>query len=212
MLLLIGILLTPVPYVDFVGDILILVGAILVIIGRNAFGPIHARNTIWSIIIFVIGVVIIIAGSVVFALAVASATISGLNGGTVNATSISQALSSSFDTLLIFAIIGGGIGGIAEVLFTYALQKQTGQILLWIGYAAALTVSIVNFVIVSPLVSNAAAQSFPNGVYDPTPFANLQSQLQVLGLLAFIPAMIFASAVYLAWSRVKNNEIPGAAQ
>jgi uncharacterized membrane protein YsdA (DUF1294 family) len=151
-----------------------------------------------------------LSGGVAFALAVVTANLSNVTGGgTVNTTAIGQSLSSSFNVLLIFTIIGGAIGGIAEVLFTYAIQKQNGRILLWIGYAVAIAVSIVNFIIISPLISNAVSQSFSGTTYDPTPLANLQSQLQLLGLLNFIPAIIFATAIYLAWSRVNRHEIPG---
>lgn len=211
MLLLIGVLLTPIPYVNFVGDILLLIGAILVIVGRKAFGPTHSRNTIWSIIVFVLGIAVIIAGSVVFAVAVASATISSITNGTPNTTAISQSLSSSFNLLLILAVVGGAILGVAEVLFTYGLQKQTGKILLWTAYAAALAVSIVTFLIISPLITNAASQAFSGTTYNPAAFSNLQSQEQVLELLNFIPAIIYAIAIYMARSRIQNGELPGSA-
>jgi len=208
LLLLIGVLLTPIPYVSIVGDIMIFVGAILVIVGRKAFGAIHARNTIWSIIIFVIGIAVVFAGGLAFGFAVASATIAGIANSTVNTTTIGQSLASAFQILLVFSAVGGAIFGIAEVLFTYALQKHLGRILLWAGYSAAIAVSVIEFIIISPLIENAASQSFTGTTYDPTPFANLQSQLQVLGLLSFIPAIIYASAIYLAWSRVKAHEFP----
>jgi hypothetical protein len=211
LLLLIGVLFTPIPYVSIVGDILILVGAILVIVGRKAFGAIHARNTIWSIIIFVIGIAVIFAGGLAFGFAVASAAFAGIGNGTVNTTTISQSLASAFQILLVFSAVGGAIFGIAEVLFTYALQKHIGRILLWAGYAAAVAVSITQFVIISPLIENAASQSFTGTTFDPTPFNSLQTQLQVLGLLSFIPGIIYASAIYLAWSRVKTGEIPSPA-
>jgi hypothetical protein len=209
LLILIGVLLTPVPYVAFVGDILLLVGAILVIVGRKAFGQAHARNTIWSIIIFVVGFGVVITGIVVFTVAVVSAGISSSVGGTFNATTLGQSLSSSFDILLVFSAVGGAISGIAEVLFTYAIQNEPGRILLWTGYAAALAVSSITFILISPLVANAASQSFNGTTYNPAPFTNLQSQLQTIGLLNFIPAIIYATAIYLAWARVNRGEIPG---
>jgi hypothetical protein len=211
LLLIIGALLIPIPYVQFVGYILILIGAILVIVGRNVFGKIHARNTIWSIIIFVIGIAVAIAGSIAFGIAVASATLAGISGAPVDTSAITQSLSSSFNILLIFSIVGGAIIGLAEVFFTYALQKQNGRILLWTGYAAALAISIIEYIIIDPQIASAAAQSFTGTTYNPVPLSSLQSQQQVLGLLNFIPAIIYASAIYLAWSRIKTGEIPGSA-
>ena len=209
LLLLIGVLLQPIPYVGIIGGIIVLIGAILVIIGRKAFGPAHARNTIYSIVIFVVGIAVTIAGSIAFALTVASTIIANSSGGTVNTAALGQALSSSFNTLLVLAAIGGAIAGLAVVLFTYAIQKNLGRALLWTGYAAGIVISIVNIIIITPLIANAVSQSFSGTIYDPTPFNNLQSQVRVLGLLAFIPAIIYGTAIYLAWSRVKSGEIPG---
>ena len=158
-----------------------------------------------------LGIAVTIGGSIAFALTVASTIIANSSGGTVNTTALGQALSSSFNTLLILAAIGGAISGIAVVLFTYAIQKNIGRALLWTGYAAGIVISIVNFIIISPLIANAVSQSFSGTTYNPTAFANLQSQLQLLGLLSFIPAIIYGTAIYLAWSRVKSGEIPGPA-
>jgi len=212
LLLIIGTLISPIPYIQIIGGILDIVGAILVIVGRNAFGTVHARNTIWSIVIYVIGLAVLFAGAIAFGFAIASATLVGIGGGTVNPTSIGQSLSSAFNLLLVLAAVGGAISGIAEVLFTYALQKQIGKILLWTGYAAALAVSIIEFIIISPLIQNAVSQSFTGTTFDPTALNDLQSQLRALGLLSFIPAIIWAIAFYLAWSRINNRQIPSPPQ
>ncbi len=211
LLLLIGIILGPIPYVNFVGGILVIIGAILVILGRNAFGPAHSRNTIWAVIIFIISIGVIVAGAVAFALAILSATIANSTGNTIDPTVLAQSLSSSFTTLLILAAVGGAVGGIANVLFTYAIQNQTGRILLWAGYAAGIAISIFNIIVIGPLITNAASQSFNGTTYDPAPFNNLQSQLQTLQLLGFIPAILYAAAVYLVWSRIGGGELPGPA-
>jgi hypothetical protein len=186
----------------------VIIGAILVILGRKTFGSIHSRNTIWSVIIYIVGVGVVVGGTVAFILAVVSASFASATGSSLSQAAISQSLSSSFNILLVATAIGGAVLGIAQVLFTYALQNQTGKILLWTGYATSLAISIIEFIIISPLISSAASQSYTNGTYDPTPFSNLQSQLQVIGLLGFIPAIIYASAIYLAWSRINTGEIP----
>jgi hypothetical protein len=207
LLLIVGTLLGPLPYANLVGGILAIVGAILVIVGRKAFGPAHSRNTIWSIIIFCVGLAIVFVSSVVFFLAVTSAAFANATGNALNPASLSQTLSSSFNTLLIGAAIGGAILGIAQVLFTYAIQNQNGKILLWCGYVASLAVIVVEFIIIGPLIANAASQSFTGTTYNPAPFNSLQTELGLLRLLGFIPAALFASALYLAWSRIGKGEI-----
>jgi hypothetical protein len=210
LLLIIGILLGPLPYVNFVGGILAIVGAILVIVGRKAFGPTHSRNTIWSIVIYCVGIAIVVVGSVAFFFAVVSASISSASGGTANSTTVAQSLSSSFDILLIGAAVGGAVIGLANILFTYAIQNRRGRVFLWGGYAAGLAVSIVEFMIIAPLISNAASQAFTGTTYNPAPFSALQAQQQVLSLLGFIPAILYATAIYIAWSRIGKGEIPPA--
>ena len=211
LLIIVGILLAPLPYVNLLGGLLSIVGAILVIIGRKAFGAVHSRNTVWSIAIYCLGIVIAIAASLAFASEVVRGSISNA-GGPINSTALVQSIASSFDTLLIGAAVGGAIVGLANVLFTYAIQNRNGRILLWCAYAASIAVSIVEIIIIGPLISNAAAQSFTGTTYDPAPFSNLQSQLRAVALLGFIPAGLYATAFYTVWSRLDKGGTPSTVE
>src|SRR6266705_2009126 len=155
LLLMIGTILGPVPIITFVGSILALIGAILVILGRKAFGASHSRNAIWSIIIYAVGIVVIIVGAIAFALSVITATISTNTGTGPNIATLSQALTSAFNTLLITVVISSVIFGIAQVLFTYAIQNQNGRIILWAAYASSVAISVIDVIIISQLLSNA---------------------------------------------------------
>ena len=210
MLLIIGALLQPVPYITYIGSILVLIGAILVILGRKAFGPDHSRNAIWSIIIFVVGIAIVIIGFFAFVFEVISATVATRNGTVISTTPISQALASSFQTLLVASAIGGAVGGIAIVLFTYAIQNRNGRIILWTAYASSIAISVTAAIIISQAVSDAVSQSFAGGLYNPGPLQNLQNQLQAFGLLGLIPAALYSAAMYLVWTRISRGELPAA--
>jgi len=202
LLLLIGGLISWIPIIGLLGALLLLIGAILVILGRKAFGSTHARNVVIAIVLFFVGIVVGIIAGVLFAAAVFAAVASQ------NPATAGPALASAFNTLLVGAIVAAAISGIASVLFTYALQKQTGRVLLWAGYAANLAISIAIFAIIAPLISNAVNQSVSGGTYNPAPLAALQGQLTALGYLSVVPALLFAAATYLAWSRVSHGEIP----
>jgi len=204
----IGTLLGPVPLITLIGGILSLIGAILVILGRKAFGPEHSRNAIWSIIIYIVGFVIIIIGVIAFAFAIISATIASRSGNMTDLTVIAQALTSSFDGLLIAGIVGGAVSSIAYVLFTYQLQNRNGRIILWAAYASSIAIGIINAIIVSALLSDAVQRSIAGGIFNPDPLRGLQNQLQALGLLGFIPAALYATALYLVWSRIGRGELP----
>jgi len=202
LLMLVGGLISWIPIIGIVGGLLLFIGAILVILGRKAFGSTHARNVVLAIVLFFVGIIIGIIAGVLFAAAVFSAVASQ------NPAAVANALAGALNTLLVGAIIAAAVSGIASVLFTYALQMQTGKILLWAGYVANLAISIAIFAIIAPLISNAVNQATSGGTYDPAPVAALQGQLSALGYLSVIPALLFAAATYLAWTRVSHGEIP----
>lgn len=203
LLLIIGIVLAPVPFIGAIGGILALIGAIMVILGRDAFGRPHSNYTIWSVILYVVGFVVIFASGVTFGFSIATAAL-----GTSGAT-ISDTLTAAIDNLLIGIIIGGAITGFGTVLFTYALQETIGRVLLWIGYASALVVGVLIFSVVGANIGQVVQQSLSGGVFNPAPINDLQARLRVLQLLNFVPALINASAYYRAWSRVNKGELPG---
>jgi len=200
LLLLVGGLLSWIPIIQFIGALLSFIGAILVILGRKAFGAMHARNVVLAIVLVFVGITGFIVLGITFALSVFSA------GQTPQ--EIARALGSALNNLLIGAIVVGAITGLASVLFTYALQQQTGKILLWAGYGANLAVQIAVFAILSPLITAAVNDAITGGTADPARFLALQAQATSLGLLGAIPALLFAAANYLAWSRVNRGEIP----
>ena len=194
LLLLIGTLLSWIPYgIAFIGYILLFVGAILVILGRKAFGPTHARNVAISIVMFFVGIIM----AVVVAFIGFLSALSGLIGP--GGAPTPEALASALGAALIGGIAGAAIIGIAEVLFTYALQNQTGRILLWAAYGANLALSIAIFIIISPLMSS---------VLTLADYERLAAQMGNLQLLSVVPTALFAAADYLVWTRISRGEIP----
>ncbi|TMI29840.1 zinc ribbon domain-containing protein [Candidatus Bathyarchaeota archaeon] len=206
LLVIAGILLGPLPYIMYVGLILAIIGVILVIIGRNPFGNNHSNYTIFSVVIYCVGIAVAFVVGFLFGLSFVSAALSG-----GSQTAIEQALVSAFNELLIGVLISGAVIGIAYVIFTYALQDSMGRVLLYIAFAIQLAVSVTVAYIVSPQVLGAVTQSFSSGTFDPSPLSALQAQLQFLRLLGLIPAAIFAFAYYRAYSRIAKGEVPAAA-
>src|SRR3989442_2080632 len=72
LLLLIGGLISWIPFIGLLGSLLLLIGAILVIIGRKAFGSTHARNVVLAIVLFFVGIIICVIARVLFGGAVFS--------------------------------------------------------------------------------------------------------------------------------------------
>ena len=181
LLLVIGFFLGWVPFVGVIGSILEIIGALMVIIGRHAFGQAHARNALWSLIIFIVGIVVAVVTVTVLVL---SAIFS--NPAFFNRTPGTIPPSLVFDRTTFYTgiFIGLAIAQVSYVLLTYALQGRNGRILLWLGYAASLTANLVNFFIFTNSIVLSAGPSL-------------------------VPALIFGLTYNLARTRVERGEMPG---
>ncbi len=166
LLLIIGLAISWIPFIGAIGGLVALIGALLVILGREAFGREHARNAILALIVFFVGIGVTIVGFVVLFFAAFSYR---AGPGTL--------VQPSFAWLGVITIIGGGVTGISEVLLTYALQLSNGRILLWTAYAASIAISIANFLFILPFFSG-------TGFVFPAIF--------LTSFLGIIPALLYA--------------------
>lgn len=202
LLLLIGGLIGWVPVIGLLGGLLAFIGAIFVILGRKAFGPAHSRNVVLAIVLFFVGIIAAIA------IGIASFAALFTLGPDPTEQEVVAAMGAVFQSILIGILVGAAIGGLASVLFVYALQEKTGKMLLWGGYAASLVVAIITVVVLNSLVQAAIDAATGGATYDPAPLLALQDQVGVYGLLEAIPSLLFAAATYLAWNRINKGEIP----
>jgi hypothetical protein len=182
--LMIGSLLSWVPFAGAVGGLVGLIGAIFIIIGRDAFGPDHARNVIVAIIVFVVGIGVFAVGFILVLFAAISGAIS--NPGSVSTQPTGYA---------VVLLIASAIFGIAEVLFTYALQNGTGRLLLWSAYIIALAMGLVS-AFVLPLAPSNMSFLFSSGIF------------LLSALLAAPAAVVYGIAFYVARERIERREIP----
>ncbi len=110
LLIIIGVLIGPVPFVGLVGGILAFVGAILVILGREAVGKPHSNYTIRSVVPYIVGFILIAAFTADFVLSIVAASL-----GSRGTTNLSQVLTPAINNFLLGAVIGGAITGLAYV-------------------------------------------------------------------------------------------------
>ena len=184
LLLVIGVLISWIPFAGAIGGIVGFIGAILVLVGREPFGEAHVRNTTLALIFFIVGISVTVFG---FFYAVLYGLSSAFNGGG----------SSGIVTLFsIIFVIGGAIFGLSEVLLTYALQKSPGRTLLWTAYAISIALGLVNLFLLPFSSGGFWTIFFGTGVFLFT------------GFLAAIPAAIYGTAFYLARERIVRHEIP----
>ncbi|HEV8595248.1 MAG TPA: zinc ribbon domain-containing protein, partial [Thermoplasmata archaeon] len=115
LLLLVGALLGWIPLISLVGGILSLIGAIMVILGRKAFGRVHTRNVMISVALFVGGII----GIVVLVIIQVLALVPTLAGGTPDPIAIRSAFTTYFYGIAVIT----AVSSLASVLFTYDLQR-----------------------------------------------------------------------------------------
>ncbi|MGI0149415.1 MAG: zinc-ribbon domain-containing protein, partial [Thermoplasmata archaeon] len=205
LLLLVGALLSWIPFIGLLGSVLILIGVILVILGRKAFGATHARNIVISIVLFILGIIIAVTAGLILAFSIATSFI-----GTVPPSQ--AAVQAAFNNFLIILVVGSVVGGLASVFFTYGLQNQMGKMLLLAAYGAGVVIQAAIFIVVSGAIAAIVTAMFPGGTYDPTAataaLLEFQGRVSALSLLLAIPNLLYAGAYYLVWTRINKGEIP----
>jgi hypothetical protein len=208
LILLIGALISAIPVVGGFGVIFTLIGAILVILGRKAFGVAHRRNVLISIAVFCLGIAIFIVGTFVTVAMAATSLRSSMPEAQLAATVLTL-----LTNILIVLAVGLLIVGLASLFFTYALQKREGKLILFGAYGATvairLTILLVALPLLPPLAAAIAHAIVTSGTVDSTSISNsASSATQSLELLNVIPSLLYAAANYLVWSRIKRGEIP----
>ncbi len=181
LLLLIGTILGPIPILNILGVVLALVGAVMVVVGRDAFGERHARYVEWSVGIYILGFMIFL-----FVLVGASSSIE-TTLRTTNAASLSSALTN-----------------IVELYFL-PIQDHRGRIILWSALATGLVLSLSVDFVLAPELGNAVSRAVATSSVAPlNSFLATVAALRVAGL---IPAFMYALAFYMVWSRIGSGKI-----
>lgn len=206
LILLIGVIVGVIPIIGIFGLIIAIVGTILVILGRRAFGDKHSTYVLLSVGIFIFGYIVVIFTALIFAFSIAPAARTA-----TSQSALVQIVTSALNSLIIGIIIGGAITSFSYVLLTYAIQTKIGRILLWAAYGISLVIYAAIFITVTPQISSALNATIATGTFDPSPINALRAQISNLGILNLIPYGLYALAYYLVFSRVNRGEIPARA-
>jgi len=202
LLLAIGFLIGWVPIIGGIGIILGFIGAILVILGRAAFGARHSTFVILSVVLYIAVIVLAVAFFLWFLLAGFQAASQGNPRPFV----------SAFWPFVGGLIVSSVIARVAQVLFVHELEEPLGRYLL---YAALVASIVVPVLAVLALMSslNAVLAGIANGTITNPNDSRLDALRNVsgtLGLLGAIPSVLLGVAYFLAWQRIERREIPAA--
>lgn len=205
--LVLGAVVPWLPLVGIFGGVLTLAGAVLVIVGRKAFGAAHRRNVLIAISLFLLGYLVVFVGGIEAGISASRA----LSNSTTEAE-VAEAAWNIIMSLLLFAAIGSIFAGLASVFFTYDLQTVEGHFLLWAAYAATVGIQIAILLVtipMAPLIAATIANEVSLG--DSVDLAEIASAVTTatggLRLLFVVPSLIYALVYFLAWSRISGEEI-----
>jgi len=185
-----------------IADLVAIVGGVLILIGRDSFGRAHSRNTMLSVLFFIISIVTNTAGKILFG---ATLVLSQIPNGTIT---YGNTTSSTVNPNLISYIansIAAAFSGLAIVFLTYSLQRKTGRIILSISYITLLTLTILMTALV--LQGFAIRSSIALGL---SSLQEMRYLYEIIQLLTIIPTLAFAFSFYLALRRINRGEIPGS--
>jgi hypothetical protein len=190
-------LLLWIPLVNLIAVLISIIGAILGILGRKAFGDCHAKFVISSVVLYLVVAIPSIIYGVIFAL---SASFSG----------DFRSAALQLWPLLIFSIVAQLGENVSWILFPHELEAKPGRMLLYAAFAAgAVVMPVVLFVVLAPTV-NALVAEAQGGTMTLNRFLDRVSAIETSFGLATAPSsVLFAIAYLLAWQRISRGEIPG---
>jgi len=182
------------------GYLLVLVGGILIVLGRTAYTPRHQNFAILAVVLVILAIVVAIA----LAFVVAAGLISAVNKVHPNPDEVKGPIM----LLCAMPLITGSISGLATVLLGHELTSPTGRKLLYVGYILSLLAGVVLIVMGLSIVND-----IPSYVNDPTNARYIDAVNKIYGYaiicaaIGIIGAILAFIAYYWAYQRVASGEV-----
>lgn len=192
-LLIIGFLLSWIPYVNYVGSVLALVGVLLVFLGRRAYGPEHHRFVVLGSVLVFLGVV----GGFVASLSFTAAIVDEATTAGVTLAQIGSMIQGDLLGLIVASFVVGTLVRLGEILIVYRLSTRTARILLWTGFATGLLLGLATIWYLLPQIDTAISQATSGTQINLGPINRVENTSLVLSLSGVLPAVLFAWAYYL---------------
>ena len=197
LLMVIGFLLDWLPYISDLGGLLILIGAVLVFLGRHGFGEAQVTSAARGMALIVISFVATIGLAVWF--------VAALVGQFVQSTAGQYSAGPGVDAVLqafLYGIVAVGVlGALGYAVLGWGLADRPTRNLLLVGFVAQVAVSVLLVVLLLPVITSVINQTIANPSSNPA--SGFQNQLYVYELVDGIPAGLFA----WAYLRVRRSAI-----
>jgi len=208
--MIIGSLLAWIPYVSALGGIFVLVGIILLFMGRYGYGEAHRRFVVGAGVLILIGLL----GTVAVTLGYVGSVISQASVPGATPSEVGGALQTGFVTFVVSLFVLAFLTSLGQVLIVYKLAEQRTQLILWIGFFSGIALAVGRLVYLLPLITSAIAQATSGSTVNLAPLNQLETTSTLLGLTSVLPSVLFAWAYYRVRERLSKGEfvVPGAMQ
>lgn len=190
----IGFALSWIPYIMYLGGLLVFIGFIYLLLGRDVFGSRHSSFVVLSFVLFLASIIV----GFILGLGFISSVITNINNA--------SGLEAAFRNLLLSAMITGIIGGLYQILGALDLSDKTGKFLLIAGFVLQVAIGIAVYLVFLGPLQTAVSQTISQ--HSTVPLASLQAQLTYIRLVDAFPALIFAVSYYMARGRILRGIIP----
>jgi hypothetical protein len=205
MLMIISFGLSWIPYISLVGGLIGIIGVILLLLGRRAYGESYR-----SFVVFGGGMILftLVAG-LVLAVGFAAAIVGQAGASSGNPSQLSVALENDLYVLFVAAAALGIIGSLGQVFLVYELSDGTARILLWSAFAVSAILSFLIVAILLPQIDGVITQVLSSSPPDTGPINQLEYTSDLLGLSKAIPSFMFLWAYYRARTEgIRRSSLP----
>ncbi len=199
-LMVIGFLLFWVPYISYVGALLLLGGVMFLWFGRRAFAESHRRWVARGTVLLLLGLIGLLTVEVLFDLRLSSLTAqSGLSASTALAI-----LQQDLDFFVLGTFAFTVVCALGFVALPYGRADGLSRGILWAAFGASFVLSVVEF---STIWSEftAVITDAQMGVVNTTPLTDIQGQLLWFSIFSVVPYALFA----WGYLRVRSRLFPG---
>jgi hypothetical protein len=194
-----------IPYIEGIGELMVIVGALYLWLGRRAFPPAHRRNVGVSGGLIVTG--ILLAVVLVAWFLVDFLTSGGGTGG--GAGGMNGPLPSDLTVFILAALVSSSLLAAAYVLLPFALADARTRILLVVAAILTVALAAVSAFVLLPQAGPAVNQALSGGTFHPGALAGFERESVLLGLTQIVPDFLFLVAYYRTRARLFALRPPG---
>jgi MFS family permease len=194
-----------VSLISFLSFILLLVGWILLIVGRKEFGEKHDKFVIYSVVILIVGIVIVIIGTVITTFAGIAGSMEASNGEvSMDYVEMARGMKSA----VAFSQLGGIVVTIAAILLVYNLENDIGKKVLFLALIASIAVAIISMIFLPSVLDDLAddLEEMPEEDREDEFYKGL-NKLGMYSGLGIISSILLIIGYYIPYDRIKKGEL-----